>query len=168
MFVRWYFLEGDLWTYDELDGDRRPVRHVERRHTDGAFLAAASLAEALTMRDRVAYDDRYGVVPQPSVTYAARRPAATQARAGVVETTRGRNRAAKPRSASNRTARKAGSSGVDQVRDRRRIAVALVDTFQRPPVPGADDARAVGPGARRPRTAGTAPRSGSADRGGRR
>ncbi len=48
---------------------------------------------------------------RPSVTYAARRPAATQANANVVDTTRGRNRSTKPSSVSSRAARNTRSFG---------------------------------------------------------
>ncbi len=47
----------------------------------------------------------------PSVTYAALRPAATQATASVVETTRGRNRSANPGAARRLTALKSGALG---------------------------------------------------------
>ncbi|MBQ1011459.1 hypothetical protein KBX53_10955 [Micromonospora sp. M51] len=69
-YVRWYCPDDDRWCYDELDADRWALRHVEQRASDGAFFAAASLAEVLIARDSgvvgavAEYDQRYGCVPE--------------------------------------------------------------------------------------------------------
>jgi hypothetical protein len=71
-YVRWYRAEDDLWNYDELDPDRRSLRHVEQRGIDGDFVTAAGLAELLSARDSSGlaavqdYERRYGVVPEAS------------------------------------------------------------------------------------------------------
>ncbi|GIE30834.1 hypothetical protein Ait01nite_038790 [Actinoplanes italicus] len=76
-YIRWYYAEEDLWCYDELDEDRHSVRHVERRDRDGAFFAAASLAEVVHARDTggfeavVAYERAYGVSPEQPFDYFA-------------------------------------------------------------------------------------------------
>jgi len=67
-YVRWFWPDDRIWNYEELDPDRHPTRHVEIRD-DGAFVAAASLAEILAARDSGEadavgrYETRYGVVP---------------------------------------------------------------------------------------------------------
>ncbi|MFI6782645.1 hypothetical protein [Micromonospora sp. NPDC050276] len=50
-YVRWYWPDEGRWNYDELGADRRALRHVELRGSDGVFMAAASLAEVLIARD---------------------------------------------------------------------------------------------------------------------
>jgi hypothetical protein len=69
-YIRWYYAEEDVWCYDELDEQRRPIRHVEQRENDGVFFAAASLAEVMHARDTggfeavTAYERAYGVSPE--------------------------------------------------------------------------------------------------------
>ncbi|MEW2143121.1 hypothetical protein AB0869_09925 [Micromonospora vinacea] len=72
-YVRWYWPDDDSWNYDELDADRWALRHVELRGSDGAFLAAASLAEVLIARDSstpgavTRYEQRYGIMPEAPI-----------------------------------------------------------------------------------------------------
>jgi hypothetical protein len=69
-YIRWYWPDEDLWCYDELDDERWSTRHIEVRGKDQTFVAAASLAEALQVRDSsdpqavTDYETRYGVVPE--------------------------------------------------------------------------------------------------------
>lgn len=69
-YVRWYWPDEDRWNYDELDADRSALRHIELRGSDGAFMAAAALADVLTARDSgtqgaaTQYEQRYGIVPE--------------------------------------------------------------------------------------------------------
>jgi len=57
-------------SYDELDAERRPLRHVEMRADDGTYLAAAARAEMFAARQSggvkavTDYETRYGVVPE--------------------------------------------------------------------------------------------------------
>lgn len=59
--LRWYWPDEDLWCYDELDADRWPLRHIERR--GNTFIAAASLHETLEAGDST-HERRYGVLPE--------------------------------------------------------------------------------------------------------
>jgi len=79
-YVRWFWPDDRVWNYEELDADGQPTRHVEIRD-DGAFVAAASLADVLAARDSGAagavreYETRYGVVPDgPFPAQSGERP----------------------------------------------------------------------------------------------
>lgn len=69
-YIRWYWPDDDLCYYEELDADNWALRHVELRGSDGAPIAAASLAETLVARnlggvDAVRrYEERYGISPE--------------------------------------------------------------------------------------------------------
>ena len=67
-YIRWYWPDDDVWNYEELDGDRCSIRHVEVAG-DGLVVAASSLAEVLAARDSGSieavqrYESRYGGSP---------------------------------------------------------------------------------------------------------
>ena len=68
--MRSYYADEDLWSYEELDGERWSTRHVEVRGRDGTVVAAASLAEVIAAREAggfsavVLYERQYGTVPE--------------------------------------------------------------------------------------------------------
>jgi hypothetical protein len=76
-YVQWFWPDENLWCYDELDEERRSIRHVEVRTKNQAFAAAAALAEVLEARDSgdpsavTAYEHKYGVVPEAAFPIAA-------------------------------------------------------------------------------------------------
>jgi hypothetical protein len=54
------------WSYDEVDAERRPMRHIAMRADDGTYLAAA-VREPGGVQAAPEHEARYGVVPQAPV-----------------------------------------------------------------------------------------------------
>lgn len=54
------------WSYDEVDSERRPLRHIEMRADDGTYLAAAA-REPGGVQAASGPEARYGIVPEAPV-----------------------------------------------------------------------------------------------------